>query len=380
LTQNPLAKTLFAFVLPVSVRHSVRRNTFNSEHSTTEGGNPQEKPLKSPIPTGRWWKMKEGKPGYLTPDDVENPFAGKGLPYSKRIIFENQMEEQLAEGKYWINDTDRFGKYADYDLIERGWGDNDLYKSYAFKRSFEDVTGDHNDIDYQFFISNMEMHLAMAKHIPHLAPLVPELTQEFEQLTKPWQQMVDEALFKKMEEKVDEVKSEHVNYHGEKVTTSSQHSVELSRKTEIKKQITKETIRQIVDDSVEHREFVRLIFIDAQGTKHYVYGMVGETLLQCCRRFAVPIDGLCNGYDRGILRVYGTGGWCGTCQMDISPNYFHLIPPFDFREQSLSMGYRTITPTSRLGCCIWIRPEFDGMVVNIPVSMYQPYGGFRHWD
>ncbi|ETO12600.1 hypothetical protein RFI_24775 [Reticulomyxa filosa] len=160
--------------------------------------------------------------------------------------------------------------------------------------------------------------------------------------------MVEETLNQTTEEDIKEEHVEKINYHGEKVTTTSQHSLEITRKSELKQQITKETVRQIVDDSVEHREFVRLIFIDAQGTKHYVYGMVGETLLQCCRRFGVPIDGLCNGYDRGIVRVYGTGGWCGTCQMDISPNYFHLIPPFDFKEKALSMGYRTITPTLKI--------------------------------
>lgn len=101
--------------------------------------------------------------------------------------------------------------------------------------------------------------------------------------------------------------------------------------------------------------------------------MVGETLLQTCRRYAIPIDGYCNGFDRGIVRIYGRGAWCALCQMDISPKYFHLIPAFDVKEEEAHWRFRTITPTSRLGCCIWIRPEFDGMVVNIPPSLMFPH-------
>ena len=145
---------------------------------------------------------------------------------------------------------------------------------------------------------------------------------------------------------------------------------------------------------MEERDYVRLIFIDAMGTKYFIYGMVGETLLQACRRYLIPIDGYCNSYDRGHVRIYGHGAFCHSCQMDISPKYFHLIPPFDWNEKNAFLRFRSITPTliiiynillyinntlydifrSRLGCCIWIRPEFDGMVVNIPVTLVMPYG------
>merc|ERR1712062_539771 len=102
-----------------------------------------------------------------------------------------------------------------------------------------------------------------------------------------------------------------------------------------------------------------------------------ETLLQCCRRYLIPIDGYCNGFDRGIVRIYGKGPWCHLCQMDISPKFFHHIPPFDWRERAAFVNFRHLTPTSRLACCVWIRPEFDGMLVNIPVSIPNPYGRFQ---
>ena len=142
------------------------------------------------------------------------------------------------------------------------------------------------------------------------------------------------------------------------------------------KEIELNTIKKFVDDKVEEKDFVRLTFIDAMGTKYFVYGMIGETLLQCCRRYLIPIDGYCNGYDRGIIRIYGRGAWCHLCQMDISPKYINVIPPFDWRERAAFVNFRHITPTSRLGCCIWIRPEFEGMLINIPVSIPNPYGRF----
>merc|ERR1712190_193967 len=149
------------------------------------------------------------------------------------------------------------------------------------------------------------------------------------------------------------------------------------RKELVKRQIELNTIKKFVDDKVEEKDFVRLVFVDAMGTKYYVYGMVGETLLQCCRRYLIPIDGYCNGFDRGIVRIYGRGPWCHLCQMDISPKFFHLIPPFDWRERLAFINFRHLTPTSRLGCCVWIRPEFDGMLINIPVSIPNPYGRFQ---
>ena len=72
------------------------------------------------------------------------------------------------------------------------------------------------------------------------------------------------------------------------------------------------------------------------------------------------------------MRVYGYGPMCGQCQMDISPKYFKYMPPYDWREKKLSMNFRTITPYSRLGCCLWIRPDWDGMVVSIPPSVCDP--------
>ena len=149
------------------------------------------------------------------------------------------------------------------------------------------------------------------------------------------------------------------------------------RKELVKREIELNTIKKFVDDKVEQKDFVRLVFVDAMGTKYYVYGVVGETLLQCCRRYLIPIDGYCNGFDRGIVRIYGKGPWCHLCQMDISPKFFHVIPPFDWRERAAFVNFRHLTPTSRLGCSIWIRPEFDGMLINIPVSIPNPYGRFQ---
>jgi len=393
-----------------------------------------EKPMKKPIITGRNSSTQEP---HELPEPFTNPFIGKDLPYGRKIIYDNLLEEDLANGHHWHVYNDRFMQWLDMDFVERGWGNVDLYKSPIGKRGCDDITMSH-DIDYHYKLHNIGMHLEMMQYIPHLKPLYPELKADFEAVTAKWQDVVEDILGEDEveEEEVEEVETrkteeiESVTEYETKTTTietkktktklkkkkkkgfdslrsyklsttinserplcgedliaarkekirkeqNYDPTTEVSRKEIVKREIELNTMKKFVDDKVEEKDFVRLIFVDAMGTKYYVYGVVGETLLQCCRRYLIPIDGYCNGFDRGIVRIYGKGPWCHLCQMDISPKFFHLIPPFDWRERLAFINFRHLTPTSRLGCCVWIRPEFDGMLINIPVSIPNPYGRFQ---
>jgi len=419
-----------------------------SSSSGSSGSRSMRKP--KPIVTGRNSSNLEDE---LT-DPHPNPFIGRDLPYGRKIIFDNLMEEDLAKGNHWHIYNDRFMQHFDNDLVERGWGNVDLWKSPMAKRGCDDITMSH-DMDYHFRLHNIGMHLEMMRYIPHLKPLVPEMKADFAAATRKWQDIVEEvlgenteptqntpALSQNIDEDIDEsetveesettttetattagstfpyisstktrvtktrrkttkkVRRKKVQtFAGSEYTLNTTINEERalcgedviakrkrdiieaaqppSRKAQVKREIELATLKRFVDDKVEQKDFVRLVFVDAMGTKYYVYGVVGETLLQCARRYLVPIDGYCNGFDRGIIRIYGRGPWCHLCQMDISPKYFHLVPPFDWRERAAFVNFRHLTPTSRLGCSVWIRPEFDGMLINIPVSIPNPYGRFQ---
>ena len=282
---------------------------------------------------------------------------------------------------------------------------------------------------------------AILRYLHSLKPLIPEMKAEFKAVAGKWQDIVEDVLGDKQEDTIEEREEEYESSEsteeishdgeyekktmkietkrtktklkvkkkkigsyklnttiyedrpkvGEEVIQERKQKIreqqnpaikfggdeDLLRRDMVKREIELNTIKKFVDDKVEEKDFVRLTFVDAMGTKYFVYGMIGETLLQCCRRYLIPIDGYCNGYDRGIVRIYGKGPWCHLCQMDISPKYINVIPPFDWRERAAFVNFRHITPTSRLGCCIWIRPEFDNMIINIPVSIPNPYGRFQ---
>merc|ERR1719242_2563745 len=190
------------------------------------------------------------------------------------------------------------------------------------------------------------------QYIPHLKPLYPELKADFEAVTAKWHEEVEEVETRKTEEieSVTEYEKKTTTIETKKTKTKLKKrkkkgfdslrsyklsstitterplcgedliaarkekirkeqnydpTTEVSRKELVKREIELNTMKKFVDDKVEEKDFVRLIFVDAMGTKYYVYGVVGETLLQCCRRYLIPIDGYCNGFDRGIVRIYG---------------------------------------------------------------------------
>eukprot|EP01084_Bolivina_argentea_P028722 53344_1 len=377
----------------ILTRPTISRHNQSSDTTTDYTIPKYERAMKKPIITGRNSQDIEDE----WKDPFPNPFVGRDLPYGRKVMFDNRMEEDLAKGQHWHEHNDRFMQHFDLDFVERGWGNLDLWKSPMAKRGCDDITMSH-DMEYHFKLHQMGMHLEMCQHIPHLRPLVPELKADYKAATGKWQDIVQEILGNKDDDKetmnVQENKTSYklnstiyeerplmgnalIESRKEKIRLSKKPQDNMSRKDKVKREIEMITIKKFVDDKVEEKDFVRIVFIDAMGTKYYVYGVVGETLLQCARRYLVPIDGYCNGHDRGIVRIYGKGPWCHLCQMDISPKYFDKIPPFDWRERAAFVNFRHLTPTSRLGCCIWIRPEFDGMMINIPVSIPNPYGRFQ---
>lgn len=160
--------------LPVLALNQIvhqKRNTTTESSSipTKEAQIPQyEKPMKKPIITGRRSTDPGQEPHGELKEEYPNPFVGKELPYGRKILFDNVLEEDLANGQHWHVYNDRFMQHFDIDFVERGWGAYDLYKSAMAKRSCDDITMAH-DMDYHFRLHNIGMHLEMMQYIPQLS-------------------------------------------------------------------------------------------------------------------------------------------------------------------------------------------------------------------
>ncbi|MBR1944392.1 MAG: 2Fe-2S iron-sulfur cluster binding domain-containing protein [Alphaproteobacteria bacterium] len=80
----------------------------------------------------------------------------------------------------------------------------------------------------------------------------------------------------------------------------------------------------------------------------------GETLLECALKNNVPLIGGCGG-----------SGICGSCNVEIDPEYINKIPEPDVNEQDVIEYLPMYKPTTRLACQIKITNDMDGMIVNI---------------
>ena len=80
----------------------------------------------------------------------------------------------------------------------------------------------------------------------------------------------------------------------------------------------------------------------------------GETILEIAHRANIPLIGGCGG-----------AGVCGSCYVEIAPEYLEKIPEPEFNEQDLLECLPVYKPTSRLACQIQVTESMDGMIVNI---------------
>ena len=116
---------------------------FDDDNNNNIGDGPwyshARRKMQEPIKTGRKWNESSNKkPGTLFPEEIEDPFEGRALPFGRKVVFENVSEHELAKGKYWIAGLcDRFSEFQDYDIIERGWAGYDFYKIPYVYRQFD---------------------------------------------------------------------------------------------------------------------------------------------------------------------------------------------------------------------------------------------------
>lgn len=73
----------------------------------------------------------------------------------------------------------------------------------------------------------------------------------------------------------------------------------------------------------------------------------------------------------GVPHVIGECGGnlsCATCHVQVAPEWqARAGHPDDFEDSMLDATDAPRTPASRLSCQIRMRPELDGIVLNVPV-------------
>ena len=91
---------------------------------------------------------------------------------------------------------------------------------------------------------------------------------------------------------------------------------------------------------------------------------MGETLLQTAHRHEIDLEGACEGVCA-----------CSTCHL-IMPHdlYDSLDEPSEDEEDMLDMAFG-LTETSRLGCQITVREDFDGAELKMPSATRNFYVG-----
>jgi len=107
---------------------------------------------------------------------------------------------------------------------------------------------------------------------------------------------------------------------------------------------------------------VTVTFVTADGTRHTVKGKEGDTLLDVVIDSQVPLDGY--GACEGTLA-------CSTCHVVLHKKDYDRLPdkPSDEELDMLDLAYG-LSDTSRLGCQIVLKKEYEGLEVLVPAGVH----------
>lgn len=112
-----------------------------------------------------------------------------------------------------------------------------------------------------------------------------------------------------------------------------------------------------VEDTNE--ETVKFTYVMSEdGTEHEVNAKIGMNLMEVAQENDIELEGACGGELA-----------CATCHLVFSQDIYdeHLPEKIDEEDDMLDLAFE-LTETSRLGCQICAKKEFEGMKVIIPAS------------
>lgn len=102
----------------------------------------------------------------------------------------------------------------------------------------------------------------------------------------------------------------------------------------------------------------KIIFVDHLGNRYETKAQVGRNLMQVALDNAVP----------GILGDCGGACSCATCHVYVDPAWSAHLPDKSPTETFMLEAVLDERPTSRLCCQIKVKPELDGLCVELPVD------------
>jgi 2Fe-2S ferredoxin len=99
----------------------------------------------------------------------------------------------------------------------------------------------------------------------------------------------------------------------------------------------------------------KIVFIEGNGTRKEVEAPIGSTLLQIAHMHKIDLEGAC-----------GHSLACATCHVIVDPQWFDVLPEAKTEELDMLDLAPNLAKTSRLGCQIMMREEYDGLTVSLP--------------
>jgi 2Fe-2S ferredoxin len=102
----------------------------------------------------------------------------------------------------------------------------------------------------------------------------------------------------------------------------------------------------------------KIIFVNSSGEQTEVDAEVGQSIMEVA---------LNNDIDE-VLAECGGSMSCATCHVHIAPEWSEKIEPTSEIEAELVECAIDPDEYSRLSCQIFMRDEYDGIVVNLPAS------------
>lgn len=98
----------------------------------------------------------------------------------------------------------------------------------------------------------------------------------------------------------------------------------------------------------------KLVFIERNGLSKEVEAPVGSTLLQIAHMHKIDLEGAC---DHSLA--------CATCHVVVDPGWYDVLPEPEADEMDMLDLATGLAKTSRLGCQIIMREEYNGLTVTL---------------
>lgn len=111
------------------------------------------------------------------------------------------------------------------------------------------------------------------------------------------------------------------------------------------------------------QKLIKVTFLDLDGHRHTVEGLVGERLTDVAKRHNIKLgmDPTCQGHNS-----------CTDCHVIISNEYYNLFPQPSIDENEMLEMAPNVAENSRLGCQLILQENMDGLVVALPPESTTP--------